>query len=552
MTLQTQIFENLAITGMDAVWGGCDGLDAFERLVYTGSRPAAQANNGNGKAHPQDQEVLLAKVTRRALLDAGFDPDYPAQARIAALTAGTQTPLPGWNWAERVIDLSNEVNPLVSAVREAQRLLAASIVDAVVFAACSGSLSLHQAMPQLDEKTAFGFDRSIHDWRQGEGAGALVFTPQREALRVGKRVYAVLRTLAAVDGVLPDTPSSLPIPPALGDVRGCCKTAVAEAGILPSQIGYVEAFASGFDALDGIEIAGLVQAYRQPEQDLSTALGSAQTSLGYLGPASGLAALVHTALCLYHRFIPGAAGWSTPKLPALWRGAPFYVAVESRAWFKQALAPARMAGVSLPGLNGSYAHMILAEAVEQAYRPNQTFSQGGFYLFPLPGSSLDELTTQLDKLSQDLQPDADLLHLAAAYSEAAGQDRESLYALSIVGHNPVELNREIEMAQRALPAAFEKDGEWQTPAGQLLHFPAGRPFGWGSAGVPGRIQLLPRRGKRSAAPVSRPVPACCEGHYATWVPFSASGSYIRAACGALRKKNWPRWKPACWQTRLQC
>ena len=34
MSSATQPFESLAIVGMDAAWAGCDGLEAFEHMLY--------------------------------------------------------------------------------------------------------------------------------------------------------------------------------------------------------------------------------------------------------------------------------------------------------------------------------------------------------------------------------------------------------------------------------------------------------------------------------------------------------------------------------------
>jgi PfaB family protein len=486
MTFEPLTFENLAIAGMDAAWGGCDGINRFERLVYTTS--------GGDKSSTFADCDLLSETALRALHDAGFPTNRGGRMHIAAVTAGASPPPAGWDWADQTMDLSSHPNPLAAAVSEAERLLASQAADAVVFAACSGKGHPHGDTPLASSKAALGFDRDVHSWRIGQGAGAVVFVRASQALHEGWRLYAVIRSMAVANGAVFQA-GELPVPPVLDAVRGCCQSAIAAAGIAPAQIGYVEAFASGFDTMDGIEIAGLVQAYRQPVDDLPTALGSAQSQLGYLGAASGLAGLVQAALCVFHRFVPGAPGWTGPKLPALWRGAPFYVPVESQPWFAKADGQGRLAGISAPGTGGSYAHLILGEVLEQPVRSNNALADGGFHLFPLVGGSLQEILNQLEDLSRELTSVQDLSRLAAEVCEQSQRSCDAAYGLAIVGRNQDEVLREIEMAQRALPGAFEKGSDWQTPMGSYFTSqPVGREGGVALV-YPGAFNSYPGVGK---------------------------------------------------------
>jgi PfaB family protein len=280
----------------------------------------------------------------------------------------------------------------------------------------------------------------------------------------------------------------------LDDLRGCCQAALEGAGVSPEQVGYIEAFASGTDALDGIEIASLAQAYRLPVQDLGMAIGSAQANTGYLGAAAGLAGLVRAALCLYHRMIPGVPGWSAPKLPALWRNAPFYVPGESRAWFEKSGGPDRRAGVNVIGLNGSCAHLILGEPAGQPARTNRALTRGGFYLFPLAGESVAELLQELEDLQQALIYANDLNDLAAEYYQAARESQSASLAAAITGHNHEEIRREIEYALKAIPATAP-GSEWQTPLGSYFTpEPAGRQGGVAMV-YPGAFNSYPGVGK---------------------------------------------------------
>ena len=487
MTVLNLKVEGLAITGMDAAWGGADGLDDFEQKIYGGATPGA--GDTGGTVSLATAAALVANAARRALADSGIT---PGSAHLAAFVAMNGIALaPDWGWAARVEDLGAHPNPLAVVLEKAPALLDHGF-DAVVFAAASGSIALPQGAGRED--TGSGFDKNTHGWLLGQGAGALVLMDSRRAASEGRRVYAVLR--AAAYAPPKGTAGELPTAPALDDLRGCCKAALEAAGMTADQIGYVEAFACGVDAVDGIEIAGLVQAYRQPEQDLSTAIGSAQANAGYLGAAAGLAGVVRAALCLHHRTIPGAPSWSAPKLPALWRGAPFYVPAESRAWFNKA-GVARVAAVNTIGEAGSCLHLLLAEplAPKRDSRPNRALQQGGFALFPLAGENARDLTAGLEELRQSLLFSHDLLCEAAERYDAAQDHADAPYALAIVGHDHDEVLREIDLALAAIPNAFEKGSEWQTPMGSTFTAkPAGAKGGVALV-YPGAFNSYPGVGK---------------------------------------------------------
>ena len=465
----------LVITGMDAAWGDCDGpgasgAAAFERMVYLGLQRFAAAGS---KPQRDQAETWLSESARRAVSDAGVL--NPAQARVAVLYASDQPTTLRLPWAARVLDLSQEPNFVPAALQRARDLLIEySLV--VIVAAGLGEVDWEKT-PQAAEN-AMGFDRGAHGWRFGWGAGAVAITTGERARRQASRVYAVVKSLVALPGSAPESADRLPVPPALDAVRSCCLQALEQSGHSAEEIGYVEAFGSGLDALDGVEIAGLCQAYRSTQRPavLPTAIGSGQANHGYLFAASGLASLARASLCIFHRILPGVPGWSAPKLPALWRGAPFYAPTESRFWFAPSNGPdgpERLAGVNLVGRRGSFAHLIVGEDPASLERPNLALQAGGFLLFPLASDSAAGLVSQLGDLRAALAEAEDLDAAAAQVYENCST--QASYAVSILGHSREELLREIDLAMKAIPAAYEKGAEWQTPLGSCFSAdPVGR------------------------------------------------------------------------------
>lgn len=486
----------LAVVGMDASWGGSAGLDAFERAVYGACGRPQGGLDAAGLAEAVERAAL------NALADAGILPGGRLRVALAAAANGELGG--GWGWACAFLDLSRHPNPLAGALEYAAGALARGEADAVVFAAASrlepGLRAGAGGEAAEGGPLTLGFDRAVHAAAFGAGAGAVVLSLPARAAQGGLRAYALVRALAVRPGGQPGTAGSadlreLPLAPALEDLRGCCQDALRAAGVSPGAVGYVEAFASGVDALDGVEIAGLAQAYRADTQDLATALGSVQAQTGFLGPAAGLAGLVRAALCLYRRFLPGAPGWNGPKLPALWRGAPFYVPADSRPWFAPSDGPPRLAGLSLVGRGGSCAHALLQEPPGPELRPNQALALGGFFLFPLAGGGQAELERRLLALRNALEGGASPASLAAEWARRALEEEGSAYALAVAAHSAEEALREIDLALKALPAAFARGGEWQTPLGSYFTaVPAGK-LGHAALVYPGAFNTYPGVGK---------------------------------------------------------
>jgi PfaB family protein len=487
----------LAITGIDVRWGGCRNAVDFERHIYEGvayQPEFDQQSVESGGAHPGGMSVLA----QRALEDGGIAAHIESRHLRIGLAAfngkpdpGTRPqPIPGWPGPFR--DLSTHPLPIVGALHLAGEWLAAGDMDAVVIA----SVSFADNSAEPGQAAVFGFDRSARSLPNGKGAGAVVLMDAERALAEGRRIYAIIESIAYRPGQSSDGEISAGVlAPALEDVRSSCQEAVETTGRPFSQIGYVETFACGIDAVDGIEIAGLVQSYRTPEPDLTAAVGSAQFNTGLLGAATGLAMVVRAALCLYYRSIPGTPGWHGPKLPALWRGAPFYVPEESRPWLQPAAGPARLAACNLIGYSKACAHLILSEPWEQPVRSSSVMANSGFFLFPLVGSGELDMSSRFAQLRQDIQNGMGLSELAAEYYERVQSQGNDPYAAAIVGHNRDEILREVDLALKALPDAFTKKGDWQTPLGSYMTTSPAGALGGVAFVYPGAFNSYPGVGK---------------------------------------------------------
>jgi PfaB family protein len=510
-------FDRLAVTGMDVVFGEMDGLADFEHAIITGAQHTRLAQDFSvdmDEVNPflldsaprslSKEDYLLLKVSGRAMQDARLTykaGDYPRTALIfmrgseLASAASVRQPVsvskspaegPGGksgqklplekisNFSGPFINLSAEANPLAAAVHQAQNLLYLNLVDAVVIgsvvlAGDFDGLLQNSSSPLNSGPHTLGFDRQVDGWTTGEGASAIVLRRYDAVLAEHDRIYAVLDALGwtarvaggVVKNVFPTLLSS-------DTILLSCQQAFLLAQLEPAKIGYLEVLGSGFAPIDAAEMAGITRAYRTAGADLSCALGSVQTNLGHLFTATGLAAIIKTALCLYHRFIPATPQWSGPKKPELWVDTPFYVPADTRSWFLPASEAKRCAAIDGIGLDGSCAHLILSEETSQSERPNSYLAHSDFYLFPIGGNSAGELSAKLEKLRQALQMNGQLRPAAIDCFKAYQQSLPANYVLCIVGHGLDEIQREMEYAARDVFGVFDKKKTWQTPQGSYL------------------------------------------------------------------------------------
>jgi len=109
-----------------------------------------------------------------------------------------------------------------------------------------------------------------------------------------------------------DVLESLPKTPIAETVNLSCQQAFDLAGIKATDIGYMEVFGSGVAQEDEAEIKGLTNAYQN--DSLITAIGSVKANIGHTYAASGMASLIKTALCLYHRYIPAVPQKAAPSM----------------------------------------------------------------------------------------------------------------------------------------------------------------------------------------------------------------------------------------------
>jgi PfaB family protein len=383
-----------------------------------------------------------------------------------------------WDFTGPAFTISAEENSVFSALEVAQQFLATGEVDAVVIGAVDlaggfeNVLLRHQLSPINTGIHTLSYDEKANGWMVGEGAGAVVLKRLDTAQAAQNRIYAVIDAISLTSNHA-QALESLPKTPTAEVVTQSCQQAFDLAGIKASDIGYLEVFGSGFAQEDQAEIQGLTKAYQfsTTHEQLITAIGSIKANIGHTYAASGMASLIKTALCLYHRYIPAVPKWNAPKMPEQWQDSPFYVATESKTWFFEPEQTKRIAAINSLGLDGTYAHLILSE--DQSSRRNEAEldkyrQQTAFYLFPLAAENESALHKQLNELQNTIEK-SDNLSATASQTFATFQNQsQANFRLSIVGHNKNELHQQISLAISGLKKAFATGKEWKTPLGSYF------------------------------------------------------------------------------------
>lgn len=150
------------------------------------------------------------------------------------------------------------------------------------------------------------FDASGGGTVFGSGAGAVVLKRLEDAVADGDHVYCVIRGAAINnDGKVKEGGFGAPSVEGQAD---CIRSAMRDAGVLPSEIGYVEAHATGTRVGDPIELAALAAAWSSlepgPRTTRPSAIGSIKSNIGHVVQAAGVAGLIKLALALDREVIP--------------------------------------------------------------------------------------------------------------------------------------------------------------------------------------------------------------------------------------------------------
>lgn len=216
------------------------------------------------------------------------------------------------------------------------------------------------------------FDKSANGYVRGEGIGALVLKPLRQAVLDHDHIYAVIKGSAENHG---GRANSLTAPNSDAQAAVLVR-AYQEAGIAPNTITYIEAHGTGTELGDPVEIEGLKKAFKElykvnritPMESAYCGVGSIKTNIGHLEPAAGIAGILKVILSLKNKKLPASINFKELNPYIDLKNSPFYIVTETKNWDrlkdKKGNEIPRRGGVSSFGFGGANAHIVLEEYEE--------------------------------------------------------------------------------------------------------------------------------------------------------------------------------------------
>ncbi|MEV5955787.1 SDR family NAD(P)-dependent oxidoreductase [Streptomyces sp. NPDC051987] len=307
----------------------------------------------------------------------------------------------------------------------------------------------------------------------GEGVGLVLLERLSDAERNGHPVLAVLRGSA----VNQDGASNGLTAPSGPAQQRVIRSALAAAGLAPSDVDLVEGHGTGTTLGDPIEAQALLETYGRQRPDGSPLwLGTVKSNIGHTQAAAGVAGVIKTVLAMRHAVLPRTLHADTPSSQVDWTAGAVELLTENRAWDKE--SGPRRAGVSSFGISGTNAHLVLEQAP-----PARTRTTGSPYDGPLPvvvsARSAKALSAQAARLLPLTdRPLADLArslattrtafeHRAVVLADDTGALRQSLSALA-EGTVPADVIRG-EAGEGKVAFLFTGQGSQRLGMGRALY-----------------------------------------------------------------------------------
>lgn len=202
------------------------------------------------------------------------------------------------------------------------------------------------------------FDAGANGFVRGEGCGVVVLKRLSDARRDGDPIAAVIRgTATNQDG----SSSGLTVPNGLAQ-QALIRRALADAGLEPDQIGYLEAHGTGTTLGDPIEMGAIGEVFGRRPLQSPLVVSSIKPNVGHLESAAGIAGLIKTILTLDQDHVPPHLHLREVNPHISLCDGRLVIPTERTPW--PTLPGPRTAGVSSFGASGTNAHVIVQQYEE--------------------------------------------------------------------------------------------------------------------------------------------------------------------------------------------
>jgi acyl transferase domain-containing protein/acyl carrier protein/SAM-dependent methyltransferase len=291
------------------------------------------------------------------------------------------------------------------------------------------------------------FSDDADGYARGEGIGVIVLKRLSDAEKDGDNILALLRGSA----VNQDGPSGgLTVPNGPSQVK-VIKSALENAAIDPSDIGYIEAHGTGTALGDPIEMSAIEKVFVGSSSNRKHPLqvSSIKTNLGHLESAAGIAGIIKTILIVQNGQIPPHRNFRKPNPLIDWNAFPVEIPLSVKAWSDAE----RIAGVSSFSFSGTNSHVIISNYTGNSAQINEIDEDADKDVNPVSKSRILVLSAKNDA---NLEALAD--HVAQELATLP-QDKWSDYCRSFAigrGHFAKRLIIKADSPQSASKQLIEK------------------------------------------------------------------------------------------------
>ncbi len=307
----------------------CGFLDRFAQFAVLAAREAlSNAGLSREALHSTPGRLAQPLCERTAIVtgsctggqtseDAQFRELYAAKApRIHPLTiprimanAGASQIAMEFGITGPALTVSTACSSANHAIGEAYCMVREGRVDLAIAGGSEapfslGMLKAWEAMRVVAPDTCRPFSKDRQGMILGEGAAMLILEPMEEARARGASIYGEI----AGFGMSADA-FHLTRPSADGAARAML-AALADAGLAPQQVGYINAHGTGTPQNDATETKAIHSVFGHHTEGI--AVSSTKSMHGHALGAAGALEAVATLLALHENFIPPTANFTAP------------------------------------------------------------------------------------------------------------------------------------------------------------------------------------------------------------------------------------------------
>ncbi len=258
------------------------------------------------------------------------------------------------------------------------------------------------------------FDAEASGTVRGDGVGVVVLRRLDDAVRARDAVRAVIvGTAVNNDG---RHRLGFTAPSAMGQAE-VIRSALANAGIEGSSIGYVETHGTATLLGDRVELSAIREALGPKASGSNRWVGAVKANIGHLDAASGVVGLINATHVVSSGWVPPLLNFRKlhEEVDANNVGVDF--PVEGMCWKPRG---ARIASVSSFGLGGTNAHVVIEEAAAGEPVPSPRSLQ----LVLLSAATHQGVTKLAERLILDLELSAEVNLPDIAYTLGVGRQHE--------------------------------------------------------------------------------------------------------------------------------